>query len=50
MKKINILIEGIGGRSWGNSCGGGLRDTEEKLILDFLNLEEISFLFYYLHD
>ena len=42
MKKINILIEGIGGRSWGNSCGGGLRDTEEKLILDFLNLEEIE--------
>jgi len=42
MKKINILIEGIGGRSWGNTCGGGLRDTEEKLILDFLNLEEIE--------
>ena len=41
MKKINILIEGISGKDWSNSCELGLRDTEEKLILDFLNLEEI---------
>jgi hypothetical protein len=42
MKKINIIIEGISGKDWSNSCELGLRDTEEKLILDFLNLEEIE--------